>query len=107
MDECFVGWAVSKKVQIHVRPAYPFICHLFLSRYSADTYRRRIHGVSVSAAYRTRDTWPECRVRVTEAAVGGICPLYSICTLFLSSLEHRCAGSSDCRGGVGFVVVQS
>src|SRR4029078_9071197 len=24
--------------------------------------------------------------------VGGICPLYSICTLFLSSFEHRCVG---------------
>ena len=69
MDECFVGWAVSKNVQILVRSAYSFICHLFLSRYSADTYRRCIRGVSVSGAYRTRDTWPERRVRVTEHAV--------------------------------------
>jgi len=78
------SWAgpYKKKVQIRVRPAYPFICHLFLSRYSVDTYRHRIRDVSVSGAYRTRDMWPECRVRVTEAAVGGYLPF----VLYLYSL---------------------
>ena len=37
-------------------------------------------------------------------AVGGICPLYYICTLFLSSLEHRCIGSSDCGGMLAFLL---
>ena len=62
------SWAgpYPKNDQIRIRPAYPFIYHLFLSRYSADTYRRRIRGVSVSGAYQARDTCPECRVRVTE-----------------------------------------
>jgi len=31
-------------------------------------------------------------------AAGGISPLYSLYTLFLSSLEYRCAGCSDCGG---------
>ena len=35
---------------------------------------------------------------------GGICPLYSIFTLFLSSLEHRCIGSSDCEGVLAFLL---
>ena len=73
------SWAgpYPKNDQIRIRPAYPFIYHLFLSRYSADIYRRRIRGVSVSGAYRTRDTWPVRRVRVTEVGhthhVGSTC----------------------------------
>jgi hypothetical protein len=46
------------------------------------------------------------RSRWLVVTAGGICPLYSICTLFLFSLEHRYVGSSDC-GGVSFLVVQS
>ena len=34
---------------------------------------------------------------------GVISPLYSLCTLFLSSLEHRCAGSSDCGGVLVYI----
>ena len=37
-------------------------------------------------------------------AAGGICPLYSICTLFLSSLKHRCASSSDCERVLAFLL---
>ena len=80
-----VGWAVSKNVQIRVRPAYPCICYLFLSRYSTDTYRRRIRGVSVSGAYRTRDTWPVRRVRVTE----GVTLRQSLPHDFLKSKMHQ------------------
>ena len=87
MDECFVGWAVSKNVQIRVRPAYPCICYLFLSRYSTDTYRRRIRGVSVSGAYQTRDTCPECRVRVTEVGAGVIKRFVSIYSFYISFSE--------------------
>jgi len=37
-------------------------------------------------------------------AAGGISPLYSTCTLFLSSLEHRGAGCSDCGGVLPFLL---
>ena len=37
-------------------------------------------------------------------AAGGISPLYSLCTLFLSSLEHRCADGSDCGGVLVFLL---
>ena len=80
------SWAgpYPKNDQIRIRPAYPFIYHLFLSRYSADTYRRRIRGVSVSGAYQTRDTCPECRVRVTEVGAGVIKRFVSIYSFYIS-----------------------
>jgi len=72
-----------------------------------DTYRHRIRDVSVSGAYRTRDMWPECRVRVTEAAVGGV---FALCTLFVLSscpVLNTAVSVVQTAGGVSFLVVQS
>ena len=43
------------------------------------------------------------RSRWLVVAAGGICPLYSTCTLILSSLEHCCVGSSDCGGVLEYI----
>ena len=62
----FVGWAVSQKCPDTCPATYPFIRDFIFFRYLPDTYLRRIGAVSVSDMYRTRDTWPESRVRVTH-----------------------------------------